>query len=114
MQEIQQTFERGLDSLKQGERSDALFWLQRAERLSGRDDNISFTCAMILLEGGAVRQALPRLEALWARYGMREAGLALAGGYLRCGEPEAGRRIMGQVLSRNSMTEAQYSSYVEF
>lgn len=109
MQEIQQTFERGLDSLKRGERSDALFWLQRAERLSGRDDNISFTCAMILLESGAVRQALPRLEALWARYGMREAGLALAGGYLRCGKPEAGRRIMGQVLSRNSMTEAHHT-----
>lgn len=104
MQAIQTAFDEGRACLTQGRREDGLFWLKRAEALSGRDDNISFTCAMALLESGAIPQALPRLERLWARYGLREAGLALAGGYLRCGATGPAARIMGQVLSRNSLT----------
>lgn len=109
MEAIQTAFDKGRDCLKQGQQADGLFWLKRAEALSGRDDNISFTCAMALLDNGAIPQALPRLERLWARYGLREAGLALAGGYLRCGAVAPAVRIMGQVLSRNSLIHEHYA-----
>ena len=109
MEAIQKAFDQGMARLKQGRWHDGLFWLKRAEALSGRDDNISFTCAVALMENGDVQQALPRLEALWAQYGVREAGLALTGGYSRCGRKAEATRIMGQVMSRNSLATDHYA-----
>ncbi len=109
MEAIQTAFDRGKVCLQQGQQAEGLFWLKRAEALSGRDDNISFTCALALLESGAISQALPRLERLWVRYGLREVGLALSGGYVRCGAFAPAVRIMGQVLSRNSLTHEHYA-----
>ncbi|MCX5616924.1 glycosyltransferase [Bombella sp. TMW 2.2559] len=109
MEAIQKAFSQGVACLRQGRRHDGLFWLQRAEALSGRDDNISFTCAVVLLENGDVQQALPRLETLWTRYGLREAGLALAGGCFRGGRTEEAVRVMGQVMSCNSLAVDHYA-----
>ncbi|MBA5728098.1 glycosyltransferase [Bombella mellum] len=103
METIREAFDQGMACLKQGRRTDGLFWLRRAEALSGRDDNISFICAVTLLEEGDVQQALPRLDALWAQHGVREAGLALAGGYFRGGRTAEALHVMGQVMSRNSL-----------
>lgn len=103
MRELHRMFDQGVECLRRGAREEGLFWLGRAERLSGRDDTVSFTYAVALLEGGDIGWALPRLMRIWKRCGVREAGLALAGVLWRSGQAVEAAHVIGQVLARNSL-----------
>ncbi|MCT6855357.1 MAG: hypothetical protein M3Z59_02985 [Bombella apis] len=103
LQELHKMFTKGMACIKQGELEDGLFWLGRAERLSGRAATLSFTYAMALWEGGFLAKALPRLEDLWGQSGVRETGLALAGVLSQQGRAVDAARVMAQLLARNSL-----------